>query len=171
VGVGSISEQQVGVTQFISAPGEVWEVDVAAVGLGATGISWNMSWRDYAGFIPVRVAPTFGAAATLIPVVLAGRVSVVGHPGLSANPSQGMMVLHNRDTVPHSYRAARFSPGVVAEIDGNSIGPVNPGDMVELNFAFPILGEGASGGIEQLEATVTTPSMCFACYQDLSLTP
>jgi hypothetical protein len=43
--------------------------------------------------------------------------------------------------------------------------------MVSLNIASSILGEGASVGIEQFEATVTTPSMAFACYQDLPLTP
>jgi hypothetical protein len=172
VSLAMISENaSLPIQQFISAPGEAWEFDVASFDPPATGISWNMSWRDFAGFIPVRVAPTFPTVATLIPAVLAGRVSVVGHPGIAATIGNSDVTIHNRDTVPHSYRVRRFSPGVVAEIDGNSIGPIAPGDMVSLNIAYGILGEGASVGTEQFEATVTTPSMCFACYQDLPLTP
>ena len=171
--VGTLSEGVGGlnIPQFLSAPGEAWEFDLTSFVPTATGISWNMSWRDFAGFIPVRVAPTFPAVATLIPAVLAGRVSVVGHPGIAATIGNADLTVHNRDTVPHSYRVSRFSPGVAGFIDGGNIGPIAPGDMTFLNIAYPILGEGASVGIEQLEATVTTPSMAFACYQDLPLTP
>jgi hypothetical protein len=173
VSVGTVSEgASLPIQQFLSAPGEAWEFDVASFDPPATGISWNMSWRDFEGFIPVRVAPTFPAVATLIPVVLAGRVSVVGHPGIVAEfSSVPNVIVHNRDTVQHSYRVPQFSPGVAAAIGANTQGPVQPGDMVSLNIAYSILGEGASVGIEQLEATVTTPSMAFCCYQDLPLTP
>ena len=172
VSVGTVSEgASLPIQQFLSAPGEAWEFDVASFDPPATGISWNMSWRDFEGFIPVRVAPTFPAVATLIPVVLAGRVSVVGHPGIAATINNSDVTIHNRDTVPHRYRVLRFSPGVAGFIDDNSVGPVAPGDMVSLNISYSILGEGASVGIDQFEATVTTPSMAFCCYQDLPLTP
>jgi len=177
VSAPALSEQTIGdifigVQLFLSAPGEAWEFDVTSFDPPATGISWGVSWRDFEGFIPVRVAPTFPAVATLIPVVLAGRVSVVGHPGIVAEfSSVPNVIVHNRDTVQHSYRVPQFSPGVAAAIGANTQGPVQPGDMVSLNIAYSILGEGASVGIEQLEATVTTPSMAFCCYQDLPLTP
>jgi hypothetical protein len=156
----------------LSAPGEAWELDVTALGAGATGILWTVFWRDYEGFTPARVAPGFPAAVPLIPPVLPGRVSALGHPGLVYNSALAMAQFHNRDSVPHTYQLRLFYPGVAAaQYSSAVLGPIAPGDMGETVLPPSVLGPGASVTVEQFEATVTTPSMAFAVYQDLPLTP
>jgi hypothetical protein len=168
--VGASSVDPPLVSQFYSAPGEDWELDVSAYGGGGTGISWAMFWRDYAGITPARVAPAPGGAV-LIPAPAAGRVRVLVVPGIGYDTNQPVVQIHNRDTIIHNYSVSVFYPGLGPPVQSQIFAPANPGDMTEGLVGQPVLGEGAVMTVEQVEATVTTPSMAFACYQDLPLTP